>query len=282
MKILHFSDIHFAAPTLNPLQIFSKRLIGNLNYFFNRRKAQSHKMLDELVDTIDSYHPDLILISGDFTTTGHRNEYKRAQHLLEKLSHYPVYAIPGNHDAYTKSSQKRNPFYHYLERYLPIEGEFGYSLKEDRVAPFIIEEGTWLILLDCSMYSSLIHSNGHFTPQIESNLSSLLEKIPASDTIFLACHYPFFGHEAPHRRMINHEKLYALIAKHPNIQLYLHGHTHRHAAADLRPNQLPMVLDAGSISEIKRSTFNLIDTKTDEVNVYRYQSGFKPELCLMS
>ena len=278
MRLLHFSDIHFAAPSINPAQLFSKRIIGNANFWFNRRTRQSHTMLNELVDTLAAFKPDHLLISGDFTTTGAQSEYDLSLELLNRFPQKP-FAIPGNHDAYTKSSINDNPFYRNFRNLLPMKGEFDMSLEDDRVAAHKLQESVWLVQIDCSMYSSLLYSNGHFTPEIEAKLKQLLSQIPEQDKILLMCHYPFFSHEPKHRQLIHAPRLYRIIEEQPNVALYIHGHTHRHAVADLRPNGLPLILDSGSIAEKKRSTFNLIDLDPDaiRVKVYHYQSGWNVE-----
>ncbi len=70
--IFHLSDLHFG-----PL--------------FNEHLAEL--ILQELRDE----HPDLVIVSGDWTMRGRTTEYERARAYLQKLPK-PVLTIPGNHD----------------------------------------------------------------------------------------------------------------------------------------------------------------------------------------
>ncbi len=72
MILFHLSDLHFG-----PL--------------FNRHLA------DLLLDKIREAHPDLVIVSGDWTMRGRISEYEEARAYLQQLPP-PVLTIPGNHD----------------------------------------------------------------------------------------------------------------------------------------------------------------------------------------
>ncbi|MDN3503994.1 MAG: metallophosphoesterase [Rhabdochlamydiaceae bacterium] len=276
MRIYHISDLHFGLHCLNPLQLFTKRLLGSLNYFIKRRFAHSKDLCDEFITSINPKQGDIVLISGDFTTTSQRREYQMGIKFIQALSEKGllVYAIPGNHDAYTRYTVHKDAFYNHFCGLLPFKGEFELDLRKDKVAAHRLENHQWLVLLDCSTYTGYLKSSGLFSKKIEEKLIIALSKIPSQDSIYLSCHYPFFQHEAPRRRLERGKNLQALLEKHPNVQLYLHGHTHRHSLADLRENGLPLISDAGSLSIKKRATYNLIDIQDHKIEfqVHRYNN----------
>jgi 3',5'-cyclic AMP phosphodiesterase CpdA len=85
VRIIHLSDLHFG-----------------------RHDADLGQSL--AVD-IARQEPDLIVISGDFTQIGSRQEFAAAGKFLEQLP-APVFAVPGNHDV-----PARNPLLRFLHPY---------------------------------------------------------------------------------------------------------------------------------------------------------------------
>lgn len=279
-KLLHISDLHFSKVTCNPLQIFSKRWIGNLNLFLFRKKAFHFDLIDIFLEKIDEIKPEIILISGDFTTTSLNDEYKIAQKFILKLKErgIKVFGIPGNHDTYTKNAFKKKVFYQYFRGLLPIKGEFDFDLENHQVAAFRLEENIYLVLVDASCYTSYFQSNGVFSFEIEQHLQALLESIPENAKIWITCHYPFFEHENPKRTLIGAKQLKKIIDRFSQIEIFFHGHTHRQAIADLRGNDLPLISDSGSLTLKHRSTFNLLtyDEKYIEIARFQHTHHFTP------
>jgi 3',5'-cyclic AMP phosphodiesterase CpdA len=70
--IFHLSDLHFGP------------------------KFNAH-LADLILEEIQAAHPDLVIVSGDWTMRGRVSEYEQARAYLQKLPR-PVLTIPGNHD----------------------------------------------------------------------------------------------------------------------------------------------------------------------------------------
>jgi len=271
MRIIHISDLHYGKFSFNPLQLFSKRLLGNLNFLFRRQFLFDKKIIDHFEELLPSLKPTLILISGDLTTTALNSEFKEARSFFERLSQMcPVFAIPGNHDTYTKKAYIKKTFYKSLEHLFPIDGDFKTNLKKEGIAIFKLGTNRHLLMLDCSESSSYFLSTGHFNSFLEKKLEQILAHVPSQEKIILCCHYPLFNYEGARRRLVAAEHLQKIIERYPNIDLYLHGHTHRHTIADLRGNNLPLISDAGSLSYRKQATFNVIDSKGDDIEISPY------------
>jgi 3',5'-cyclic AMP phosphodiesterase CpdA len=75
LKIAHISDIH----------VGSNHFVSNL--------------LNRAITEINEMGPDLVLVSGDLTNDGFRQEYSACSAYLDNLTCENVVVIPGNHDS---------------------------------------------------------------------------------------------------------------------------------------------------------------------------------------
>src|ERR1700733_7775372 len=116
--LAHLSDPHLPplpAPRLRDLA--GKRALGYLNWKRNRRKFHRRDVLDALVSDIRKQAPDHIAITGDLVNLALEAEFAPARAWLESIGASDrVTVIPGNHDAYVRSTQHR--FAETLGRYL--------------------------------------------------------------------------------------------------------------------------------------------------------------------
>ena len=257
MKIAHISDLHFAHISFCLSQFFSKRWLGNLNFILNRQSDFPKGRPFTLIDVFIKWGITDVIISGDLTITGSKKEYLLAASFVKALEKegLNVYLIPGNHDHYLKKSYQRKIFYDYFP---PFFHPDSHSLKEQGVSMLKLQNEWWLVGIDTTLATSLTSSSGYFTPEIETHLQKALDLIPKEDKILLVNHFPFFQNEKPHRRLKRGPQLQNLIEKNPNIQIYLHGHTHRRCVADLRENNLPIVIGSGSTGH-RLGSWNLLD-----------------------
>ena len=97
MRIAHLSDLHFG--------------------------HHAELVAGSLAADIASQHPDLIVVSGDFTQIGTRAEFALARAFLDTLT-APVFAVPGNHDVPAVNVLKRlfDPYRDY-RRYIAADLE---------------------------------------------------------------------------------------------------------------------------------------------------------------
>lgn len=265
--IAHISDLHFSKIQFGIGQFFSKRWIGNLNVIFNRGKIYKNDRPKTLLDAFKKNRVSHVFISGDVSTTSFKKEFKTAKAFITVLEKegYKVFVIPGNHDTYTKRSYKKGLFYQYFPDE-PSEA-IPHTLKEDCVSATSLGKGYWLVRIDATYPAPVYLSNGKYTSEIDKNLRVVLSKIPKNDRIIMMNHYPLFHHESKRRVLLGAELLRKTISEHSNILLYLHGHTHRNTVADLRCSSLPIILDSGSVSHVKRGSWNLIKIYPNKCSV---------------
>ncbi len=277
MRLAQISDFHFTHLTWNPFRLFSKRILGNLNWLFNRKGQFSEKAVHALPPLFKELGVDLALLGGDFTTTALKEEFVKATKFVEKIKQ-PWLAIPGNHDHYTKESFRGKHYYRYLtNRQRPALEEF--TLKDDGLEAHRIGDGWWVITLDTSRATSPTSSRGLVSEALEGRLEKALKAIPPNESVILMNHYPFFQHDLPSRTLERGEALEQLLKRHPRIRIYLHGHTHRHTLADLQASRLPLILDSGSCAQMNHATWNLIDLEENgcSVHVYEWKDGWQKQ-----
>jgi len=269
VKLAHLSDLHFAACSWNPLHLFSKRWLGNLNFLLGRRQLFEHARLEALPAFLKSLRVTTVLITGDLTTTSSPAEFAAVKQFTDALEkeNLEVLAIPGNHDHYTRAAYKNRLFYNYF----PDQwGPLPFSLKVDGVSAKKLENGWWIVGIDTALATSWVHSTGYFDPKIEAALSRLLSHIPAGDRVLLSNHFPFFQHDSPRKRLVRGEALEALVSCHPQIKIYCHGHTHRQCKANLQASHLPLILDTGSTTHRENGGWYLIDLSDTSASFYTW------------
>lgn len=271
MRLAHISDLHFSYPSFNPIQFFSKRWLGNLNLLLSRKKHLSSHQLFLLPDFFIEQEVTHVLITGDFSSTSLKKEFVEASafvHDLERVG-LKVFTLPGNHDHYTRSAYKKKFFYDFFPTQFEKDSEF--NLKEHGLTITAIEPRLWLILLDTTLATSLISSQGLFSALLETHLEKAVSSIPKEDCILLANHYPLYQSDGFKNGLMRAEALRSLIAKFSNIKLYLHGHTHRHCIADLRLSRLPIILDPGSAAHSKTGGIHIMDLTPALCQIHYYQ-----------
>lgn len=271
LRIAHISDLHCAAPNWDPTQLLSKRWLGNLNVLFSRKSSFDPYCISTLIPHFRKEKVQVIAITGDLSSTSHPDEFKMAKELIDSLTEegFAVYTLPGNHDQYTKHAEKEHLFYNFFSPLYAPDSKF--SLKDDKVSSAYLGNSWWIMGLDNAYASSLVSANGKFSIEAEQALKQALTEIPKDHSVILINHFSPFGNVSARKLLFRKEDLLAILREFPCIKLFLHGHTHRHAIADLRGNNLPIICDAGSTAFKKTGTWNLIDIKKDQCTIQAYR-----------
>ncbi len=249
----HLSDLHFSKIDFNPSQLLSKRWLGNLNLIFFRNGKYLPERLRQLPAFAKAQGITHLIITGDLTTTARPIEFERAKQFLDGFTAEGIKLIvlPGNHDTYTRRSDKQKRFYNYFP---DLSDSFGYCLKKDRLVSIPLGNNHELVIIDTAVATSLAFSGGHFDQLLAIKLADLLSKTPKSKEIILACHFPLF--ESVRRSLAGEKRLIEILRASPNVKLYLCGHTHIQKTENLRCDGLPLMSNSGSISYYKNATWN--------------------------
>jgi 3',5'-cyclic-AMP phosphodiesterase len=83
--IAHLSDLHTGSPYFVP------------------------NLLDRALVEVNDIQPDIVIVTGDLTSMGYRQEFREAREYLDRLACKDVLVVPGNHDS-------RNVGYAHFER----------------------------------------------------------------------------------------------------------------------------------------------------------------------
>ena len=106
LRVVHATDIHFLVPPgVKQVLAAPKRLVGVSNlYLLQRASRFSFDVQQQLVESILSQKPDVVILSGDLTNLSLRSEFDLARRTLDPLlnngGRFPTFVVPGNHDAY--------------------------------------------------------------------------------------------------------------------------------------------------------------------------------------
>ncbi|MDE3046158.1 MAG: metallophosphoesterase [Verrucomicrobiota bacterium] len=273
LRIAQISDFHVTHLTWNPLRLFSKRILGNLNWVFHRRNRFSEEPLRALIPLLPKLELDWIFLGGDLTTTSLPEEFAKAKAIVNQFP-APCIAVPGNHDHYTYPAYYQKRFYRSFANPTP---DSPFRLAEHGVEAHRLNSSYWLVALDTALATNLYSSRGLFSEQQEASLRQLLTSLPPNASILLLNHYPFFQNDVRRHSLKGGEKLEALIRKEPRIKAYLHGHSHRHTIADLQPSGLPLLLDSGSAADQEIGTWNLLtlDDEKIQIDLYRWNGQWR-------
>ncbi|HLZ04308.1 MAG TPA: metallophosphoesterase [Bradyrhizobium sp.] len=220
-KLAHLSDPHLPPlPKARLAELFGKRALGYLNWTRNRRRYYRREVLDAVVKDMQAQAPDHIAVTGDLVNLALEAEFQPAREWLASVgTPERVTAIPGNHDAYVRSTRHR--FAQAIADYVA-----GDEASRDGGFPFVRRRGPLaLIGLSSAVPTAPFMATGTLgrlqLERIEKILISL-----STDEAFrvLLVHHPLHSDSRP-KRLTDSGRLLALIKKH-GVDLILHGHDH--------------------------------------------------------
>lgn len=258
LHIAHLSDLHFSHFTLHPSQFLSKKWLGNANFFLRRKKDFHYPQLQTLPTFLQTQGVHTVLLSGDLTCTAAEQEFAKAVYFVHSLQQQglEVIALPGNHDHYTKKASKERLFY----RFFPSKEPKPFTLAKDQIEAYPLSPSWWLLCLDTTISTPLFFDYGLFSTTQEQQLETLISSIPPQAHVILANHYPL-DQKGSFR---GEDRLRNFIKRHPQIVLYLHGHTHTHR---ITASSLPLLVDAGSACHRKKGSGNILTLTENQLAI---------------
>lgn len=220
-RLIHITDLHFWRIVYNPIQLFNKRILGNLNLLLRRRRYIHTERAPSFLETLSQLRPDGILVGGDLTTTSTTAEFQQAVHFLDQVSALcpSVYLLPGNHDCYTYEACRNRRFERYCGAYAP-------ATDTPVLSPL---SGSVSLLRIPTVRPNLISSRGYISQKQLDQTAKFLETSP---TQFIALsHYPILDSTADYdsgynRRLIHAHQLRNVLGQSKQSILYLSGHVH--------------------------------------------------------
>jgi len=220
--LAHLSDPHLPPlPKPRLSELAGKRALGYINWTRNRHKYQRREVLDALVADVHAQAPDHIAVTGDLVNLALEAEFAPARAWLDGVGPTDrVTTIPGNHDAYVRSTYHR-----FGETFAPYlasdDGSIGFPGLRRR-GPLA------LISLSTAVPTLPLMATGTLGRDQLAALEQLLGRLATEDVFrVLLVHHPLKS-KANQKRMTDSADLLALLKRH-GVELILHGHDHVHS-----------------------------------------------------
>lgn len=226
--LAHLSDPHLPPlPAARVHELIGKRALGYLNWQRNRHTIHRRELLDLLVSDLHIQQPDHIAITGDLVNLALSAEFAPARKWLESVGPpEQVTIIPGNHDAYVRTTQHR--FAESFGAYLHGDDA---NTTDAIVYPFVQRRGPLtLIATSTAVPTAPFMATGRLGAAQLAALDRVLSVLTKEQTFrVLLIHHPLrTEHHGRAKRLTDADALLALLKRH-GVDLVLHGHDHVHS-----------------------------------------------------
>lgn len=228
MKLAHLSDPHLGPlPDPKLLQLFSKRILGYLNWRANRAKLMGSNYLNELIADLKAQHPDHIAVTGDLVNIALPLEIIGARQWLDEIGQPDqVSVVPGNHDAYVPGALKKavsawRPF-------MTGDNNVAGGSTPEVVFPYVRRRGDVAIIgVSTGRATGPWFATGRLGSSQARKLREILTELDKENLfrVVLIHHPPFKRATHWHKRLSDSSRVRAVL-KRAGAELVLHGHTH--------------------------------------------------------
>jgi 3',5'-cyclic AMP phosphodiesterase CpdA len=225
-----FTLAHLSDPHLPPLSaarlgdLLGKRALGHLNWTRNRHKYQRRDVVDRLVSDLRAQSPDHIAVTGDLVNLALEAEFAPARAWLESVGTADeVTVVPGNHDAYVRSTRHR------------VVEAWGSYLASDAAPdhgatfPLLRRRGPLALIGVSSAVPTLpLMATGWLGRTQRDALERILASLSAEQAFrVLLIHHPLRS-DSRAKRLTDSANLLVLLKQY-GVELVLHGHDHIHS-----------------------------------------------------
>ena len=222
LRFLHTSDIHLLdLQGTSPWRYLNKRLTGGANLAMGRARSHDVRLFDEMVRLVPQLEVDHFVVTGDLTNLSLESEFAFVRAKLETVP-VPITVIPGNHDVYTRGSERHHRFEAYLGHLMDgerVDGEtYPFMLRCDDVA---------LLGVSTAVATWPLYATGKVGDAQLGRLAVLLERAEAEGLcrVVLIHHPPVEGVSKARHDLKDLDAFGEVIAAH-GAELILHGHEH--------------------------------------------------------
>lgn len=220
--LMHISDLHLHRLPRHPFAYASKRILGAANLVLRRRRRFPPGRAEALVAHLAGLPWDHLLISGDLTQLGTREEFERVRQALQPLldrGRERITLMPGNHDRYVPEPPGRGAFEAVFPEFAP-GGEILTRRLTDR---------WWMAVWDSAQAAPWLSAAGRVRPETLRATAEWMNTLPPEARVIVANHYPVFfpppHRHSPRHDLTNRTAVRQWLLHHP-VPLYLHGHIH--------------------------------------------------------
>lgn len=277
--IMLASDLHYMSSTTHDDgEAFWKMVEGD----DGKPSQYSEEMVDALLAEAIARQPSALVLSGDITLNGERENHEKLAEKLRKVQEagVPVAVIPGNHDIHNKNAatyfgekKEKAEYLHSGEEFWEIYHEFGYDQSPNRDPDslsyvFPVDAGHWLLMIDSCQYEDYNHVNGKLKPETLAWLEVHLKVAKEHGIQVLpVAHHNLLSESRLYTTectLENHDEVIELLEQY-EVPLYVSGHLH--AQRIKKHMQGPGVSEeAYGISEIVLSPYCLPPNQYGELS----------------
>jgi 3',5'-cyclic AMP phosphodiesterase CpdA len=207
-------------------------------------------LLDRTIVEVNDLAPDIVVVTGDLTNMGYRQEFREAREYLDRITCPDLLVVPGNHDS-------RNVGYSHFERL--------FAHRETRIR----KQGVTLLGVDSTEPDLDYGRIGrHRYPWIRETFMENADDVK----IFMLHHHllpiPGTGRE---RNIVNDAGDVLEVLVECGVDLVLSGHKHVPYAWRLEDMY---VVNAGTVATLRlrgdtKPCYNVVDIKDDHVTISR-------------
>jgi 3',5'-cyclic AMP phosphodiesterase CpdA len=215
-------------PLLSLDAVRSKRVLGWLSWHVRRRRRYRPAVLEALLADLAETAPDHLAITGDLTQIALEPEFREAAAWLMRFGPpNRVFAIPGNHDAYTRVPWERG-LQHWSEYLASDPGE------SDEFPTVRVRGEIALIGVCTAEPTPPFAATGRVGPAQLARLDGLLERLGAAGKCrVVLIHHPPVDGLTNRRRSLRDTSAFGEVIRRRGAELVLHGHLHRATLASL-------------------------------------------------
>jgi 3',5'-cyclic AMP phosphodiesterase CpdA len=280
---LSFTLAHLSDPHLNPLpkvrvrELIGKRATGYANWLRSRRRFHDMALMRRLTDDIASRAPDHVACTGDLAHIGLPAEFRAAIPFLDSLGpREAVSFVPGNHDAYVRSS---------LDELAACTAPWRRSDEGAEGYPWLkVRKGVALIGLSSAVPTGPFMAWGRVGAAQMEKAEVLLHYAAGCGLkrVVLIHHPPHRGGAKSGRELKDADAFEAMIAK-AGAELVIHGHNHTTSLAWLQTpsGHAPVVgvpsCSMGPASHAEKAAWHLFRIPDDDAPITVERRGLAPD-----
>jgi 3',5'-cyclic AMP phosphodiesterase CpdA len=249
--LAHLSDPH-VGPIKPPRlrELASKRLTGYVNWRRGRFRVHDMDMLEKITADLLTHHPDHVALTGDLVNIGLESEFVTAQRYLERLGAPEfVSVVPGNHDAYVRSS------FRYMEA-TTAQWMTGDDGARPAAFPYVrVRNGVALIGVCSGIPTAPLLASGELGAEQTAALGKALKEQGAAGRVrVVMIHHPPTDTGATFGRGLRDAKAFETCIRENGAELVIHGHNHKQSVLRIKgPAHDAFVVGVASASAVPGS-----------------------------
>ena len=234
------SDLHYLSPGLHDDGPAFWKMVEEDD---GKPSQYSEEMTDALLAEAARKRPDALILSGDLTHNGERQNHLELAEKLRKLQEEgaTVLVIPGNHDiqnpiasAYFGEERQSAANLKSGEEFYEVYREFGYddAVSRDEASlsyVYALDDDHWVMMLDSCQYEDRNHVGGRIG---EETLSWMEDQLKLAEeqgiSVLPVAHHNLLSESRMYKTectLENNQEVISLLEQY-RIPLYVSGHLH--------------------------------------------------------